>query len=187
MRVGLFGGSFNPIHNEHLRMLRYILDRNIADEVWVMPCKMHAFNKDLIPPNDRVKMIKLAIKDIPNTRVCMAEINSEGKNYTADTIKRLKAKYKHDFRFIIGFDILTQIEKWYKHTQLFKETEFIVFRRKGYHFKKIKGMKIASVIEWKEKKISSTMIRERIKNKKSITRMVPSIIADYIGKNKLYR
>ena len=64
MRVGLFGGSFNPIHNGHLNIIKNILERDVVDEIWVIPCAEHAFNKDLIDAEHRVKMIGLAISDL---------------------------------------------------------------------------------------------------------------------------
>lgn len=187
MKVGLFGGSFNPIHKEHLRIIKYILNKHIVDEVWILPCKIHAFNKSLIPAKDRIKMIKRAIKNIDNVKICYLELKSGGKSYTTDTIKELKRVYKHQFYFIIGFDILEQIAKWYKHRQLFKEIEFIAFKRKNYRFKEVKDMKISYLIDWRGKSISSTMIRERAKKGRPIKGLVHPEVEKYISKHRIYK
>lgn len=186
MKIGLFGGSFNPIHKEHLRIIKYVLNKHFVDEVWILPCKIHAFNKSLIPAKDRIEMIKRAIKGIDNAKICDIELKSAGKSYTADTVRRLKKKYNHQFYFIIGFDILEQIAKWYKHGQLFKEIEFVAFKRKNYPFKAVKDMKIAYWVDWNDKDISSIMIRERVKKGKSIARFVHPEVEMYILKHRIY-
>ena len=187
MKVGLFGGSFNPIHKEHLGIIRHVLNKHIVDEVWILPCKIHAFNKALISAKDRIEMIKIAIKGTDNSKICDIELKSRGKNYSVDTVKKLKRTYKHQFYFIIGWDILEQIAKWYKHRQLFKEIEFIAFKRKNYRFKEVKDMKIACLIDWKEKNISSTIIRERVKKGRLIKELVHPKVEKYISKHRIYR
>ena len=97
-----------------------------------MPCKKHAFNKNLADANDRLNMIKLAIKSIKRARICKIELKSKGKNYTIDTLKKLKSKYKHEFFLVNGSDIFYEIKKWHKYKQLLKEAEFIIFKRKGF-------------------------------------------------------
>ncbi len=186
MKVGLFGGSFNPIHREHLKIIRYLLSKKLVDEVWVVPCKIHSFGKELVSAFERLEMIKHSIIKIRNAKICDIELKTKGKNYTADTVRRLKKKYTYKFYFIIGLDILKQIERWYKHNQLFQDTEFIVFKRKDYFLKEIKGMKISHLIDWKGNDISSTMIRERIREGKSIRALVPAVVEKDIRKKGLY-
>jgi nicotinate-nucleotide adenylyltransferase len=187
MKIGLFGGSFNPIHNEHIKIVKYTLEKKLVDELWIMPCKIHAFAKNLASEKDRVRMIELAIKNLGNVKICDVELKSNGINYTSDTIKTLKNQYNHQFYFIIGFDILKEIHRWYKHKQLFNEVEFIAFKRKNYSFKKVPEMKIPYLIDWKEKSISSTLAREKVHEGKSLNNLVPEAVSEYISKNNLYR
>lgn len=188
MKVGLFGGSFNPIHNDHIKIVKYTLEKRFSDEVWALPCKIHAFGKQLAYEKDRIEMINLALKGIDNAKVCDIELKSEGKSYTVDTIRKLKAKYNHKFYFMIGYDILKEIHRWRNHRQLFNETEFIAFKRKDYCFEKIPGMNIAHMVDWKGNyNLSSSLIREKIGQNKSIKNLVPSSVEEYIRNNRLYR
>jgi nicotinate-nucleotide adenylyltransferase len=185
-QVALFGGSFNPIHKRHISMVNSILKRKLADEVWIIPCKNHAFNKDLASANHRVKMIKLAFDD-PKIKVNKVEINSNETNYTINTIRKLKQKYKHKFYWIIGSDILHEMDKWHEKDLLVKETEFIIFKRKGYKMNIPKNMKVANILNIDANNISSTEIREQIKKRKSLKNLVPKDIEDYIKKEGLYQ
>jgi nicotinate-nucleotide adenylyltransferase len=187
MKIGIFGGSFNPIHIGHTDIIKKILNKKLVDKVWIMPCKKHAFKKNLINKDDRIKMIKLAIKKITEVTICYIEVKSRRKSYTADTLKILKSKYKHRFWIIIGSDLLYEIEKWHKSKELLKEAEFIVLERKNYPLKKIGGLKILKTIKDNKCSISSTQIRKKIKEGKSIKNLVPIEVEKYIKKNKLYQ
>lgn len=187
MRIGLLGGSFNPIHNMHVQVIKYILNKKILDEVWILPCKKHAFDKKLESEKHRVDMIKLAIKGIKRAKICDIELRSKGKNYTYDTVKKLKKRYNHDFFFIVGSDILCNFNMWYKRVELMKEIQFIILKREDYPIKKIKGMRIYKIINDEFKDISSTEIRDLIRNKKSIKNLVPKTVERYIIKNNLYK
>jgi len=187
MKVGLFGGSFNPIHNGHIKTTEYIINKKLVDEVWILPCKIHAFNKQLASPKERVSMIEMALEDMENAKICNIELKSKDTNYTVDTVRKLKKMYNHEFLFIIGYDILKEIHRWYKHKQLFKEVEFIAFKRNGYDFKQVPDMKIAYMIKQENNNVSSTLIRNRVQEGKSLKNLIPLPIQDYITKRGLYR
>lgn len=186
-KIGLFGGSFNPIHNHHIKMANHVLEKNVADEVWIVPCKNHPFNKNLAPANHRINMINLAFNN-PKIKVDKTEINSNKTNYTINTIRKLKSQYPHEFYWIIGSDVLHEMkEEWYGLPELFKETEFIIFNRNNYLIHPLKSMKIKSILEIKTNNESSTEIRERIKQKKPLKNLIPLSIEEYIIKNRLYQ
>ena len=186
-RIALLGGSFNPIHKEHIKIIKEVLDKKLVDEVWIIPCKKHPFNKSLLDEKHRVEMIKLAIKNMKKVRICKIELETKGISYTINTIRKLKRKYSHQFFMIIGSDILHEIKKWHKYKQILKEIEFITFIRKGYSFKKVPGMKIVYLINKKLENISSTEIRERIEEGKSFKSSVPLSVRRYIKKERLYK
>lgn len=186
-KVALFGGSFNPIHNSHISIIKELLKRKLVDEVWVIPCKKHAFNKNFAPAKHRVKMIKLAIKNIKNARINRVELNYRGTTYTIKTIKKLKSKHLHRFFWTIGSDVLNEIKIWQDYKKLLEEIEFIVFKRKGYPIIKVRGLKIANLIKKKETGTSSTEIRKRVKEGKSLKGLVPLSIKEYIEKESLYK
>jgi len=186
-KIALFGGSFNPIHNHHIKMANYVLEKNVADEVWIVPCKNHAFNKNLAPANHRINMINLAF-DNPKIKINKVEIESEETNYTIDTIRKLKKQYSHEFYWIIGSDVLYEMEEeWYGLPELFKETEFIIFNRNNYLIHPLQNMKIKSILEIKTNNESSTEIRDRVKHRESLKNLVQLSIEEYIIKNKLYQ
>ena len=187
MKIGIFGGSFNPMHSRHTTMIKQILDSELVNQVWVVPCKYHAFNKSLESDEDRINMIKLGIKNLKNVKLCDIELKSNGKNYTYNTIKKLKKKYKHDFYLIVGSDIPYEIHKWFKAKELFEEVKFIVLKRAGYKFKKVKGMEIVDFVREKVSGISSTEVRAKVKERKSLKNLVPKCIIDYIAKKGLYK
>lgn len=90
MKIGILGGSFNPIHNSHLKIIMYSLGKKMADEVWLLPCKKHAFDKSLESTSHRINMIRLATKGMEKIKICRIELGSRGKNYTIDTMRKLK-------------------------------------------------------------------------------------------------
>lgn len=188
MRIGIFGGSFNPIHNQHISIIKELLKKKLVDEVWILPCKKHAFNKALASEKHRIKMIKLATKNIKKVKICYAELKSKKAiSYTADTIKKLKIKYPYQFFLIIGSDILHEIKKWQKYKQLLKQVEFIISKRKNYPIIKIKGLKIKYLVRLEATNISSTEIRKKIKEGKPLKNLVPSPVEEYIKKHGLYK
>ena len=130
-KIALFGGSFNPVHNGHIKMARTILASQIVDEIWFIPCKEHALDKQIIPIENRLEMLSLAISGEKGMEVSDIEKNMPGKSYTANTIKKLKSEFDHEFYFIIGADNLTQMEKWRYLDYLQKNVSFIVVKRPG--------------------------------------------------------
>lgn len=186
-RVGIFGGSFDPIHNCHIRLIKEILKKNLVDEVWIIPCKSQAFNKELAPAKDRIKMLKLAIKGIKKVKIDLIEINSKKRNYTILTINKLKKRESHKFLLIVGSDISKEITKWYKHEEIFEKVAFIVFKRKGSPITNPRGMKIYAKVLRSIGNISSAKIRQRIAQGKRIRGLVPPRVEEYIKENRLYR
>ncbi|MDD5192639.1 MAG: nicotinate (nicotinamide) nucleotide adenylyltransferase [Candidatus Nanoarchaeia archaeon] len=187
-KIALFGGSFNPIHNHHVKMANTVLEEHVAEEVWIIPSKNHPYNKNLAPAKDRINMIQLAF-DNPKVKINRTEIESNETNYTIRTIKKLKKKHPHEFYWVIGADVLYEMENnsWYGLNELLKETEFIIFSRKGYSIKQIPDMRIKAALDIKTHNESSTEIRERIRQGKSLKDMVPFKVEEYIQKKGLYK
>ncbi|OGJ21043.1 nicotinate (nicotinamide) nucleotide adenylyltransferase, partial [Candidatus Pacearchaeota archaeon RBG_13_36_9] len=185
-KIALFGGSFNPIHNEHIKIIKELLRKGLVNEVWIMPCKKHAFNKELASGKNRVEMIKLAVKNIKKVRICHIELKSTGKNYTINTLRKLRAKYRDEFILMVGADILHEIKKWHNYKRLLEETKFIIFGRKSYAIKKVKGLKVFYLIKQETKNISSTEIRNKAKKNQSLKNLVPSSVERFIKKQHLY-
>jgi len=186
MKIGIFGGSFNPIHNGHISVMNRVIEKNLVDEIWVMPCKKHPLDKFLDKEEYRVAMVKLALIDLENIKFCDFELRKDGKSYTYDTLRKLKQKYLHDFSWIIGSDILKQISTWHGYEHLQKEAKFIVLHRAGYSIFN-PGINIESTLDIPTEDISSTKIRARVRQGKSISNMVPGAVEEYIQQNQLYQ
>lgn len=184
MRVALFGGSFNPIHNTHLKIAEDILIKNIADEVWLIPCGNHAFGKNLAKSLDRMNMINLAIENKPKIKLISVEMNLDRVSYTSQTVAWCKKEFPHDFYLVIGADNLKDLPKWHDFEYLKKNIEFILINRPTYSSKETNEIKIKSIIEGSP--ISSTQIRNKIANKESIKGLVPEKVEEYIIKNGVY-
>jgi len=169
MRIGLFGGSFNPIHNRHVDIVKHVLEENLVDEIWLIPCKDHAFDKKFEDIKHRLNMIKLSIKNLDNVKINDIELKLKGKSYTINTVRLLKKKHPgYEFFFIAGSDILNEIKRWHKYGELEKEIDFIIIKRDN-------------------DSISSTEIREKIKNNNTLKGLVPEEVAKYIKGNNLYK
>lgn len=186
-KIGLFGGSFNPIHNSHIKIAREVLAQNFVDEVWIIPCFSHNFGKELSSFEDRKEMIRLAFDDSEKIKICEIEKELGGISKTYDTVIELKNKYNHDFLWICGSDCVADFHKWHNAEKLSEEIEFIVYDRDSFEIKKDSIMKIAFILNATTDNISSSEIRGRIKNGKDVSNLLPRGTLDYIKKEDLYK
>ncbi|NBK97786.1 MAG: nicotinate (nicotinamide) nucleotide adenylyltransferase [Erysipelotrichia bacterium] len=133
MRVGLLGGSFDPIHNAHIQMAKYARKQLCLDKVYFVVAKDTPLKqRKLTSFYDRVLMVKQAIQAYRHFKVCTIEADSEGKSYTIDTVRTLQKKYPNDeFYFIIGGDQVAQLDQWYQIDALEKEVHLCAFERNG--------------------------------------------------------
>jgi len=198
-RVGLLGGTFDPIHNGHL-VIAYEAYRQISlDEVWLMvsPDPPHKKGRTITQFSHRYRMASLAAEDAAYVTPSDYEVHLPQPSYTAKTLKSLMADYPDtQFYFIIGEDSLHAIETWYEPAEVMRLTELIVAVRDGESYSR-------TVLEQKEYlcekygarihllrsenvDISSTMIRERVKSGESIKGLVPFKVEEYIWKEMLY-
>ena len=193
MKLCVFAGTFNPIHNAHLKMAQYVLDNFKFDKILFIPAHIppHKCLKEDLSQH-RFKMVQLAINDNSKFEISDIEYKRNGKSYTYETIVELYKQYKLDgkINFIIGTDAFKQIESWYKSEKLKNLIDFIVFvreneivdlsdlRNKGYNFK-FADMNFID--------ISSTDLRKRIKSNENIKEFVPKIVEEYINEYGLYK
>lgn len=187
MKIALFGGSFNPIHNKHVELVDTVLEKGIVDNVWVVPCGNHAFKNGLALAQNRIDMINLALSGRDNVRVERYEVERPGVSYAYDTFTGLKRMYPNrDFMFLIGSDILKEIERWHEFEKLRKEAKFVIFHRTGYSIPN-KGLNVVSTFEENPSDLSSSKIREYVKQGKPIDGFVNEYVAEYIKQTGLYR
>lgn len=186
-RVGIMGGTFNPPHLGHLIMAKEVQEQLQLDKVLFMPDNLppHIDKKEAIDSKYRLKMVELSIADEDKFYLEDLEIRRGGVSYTYDTIKELNKLYPDvEFYFIIGGDMVEYLPKWYKIDELVKMVQFVSVERKGY------DKKCSYPLIWVDVPridISSTMIREKIQENRSIKYLVTSEVEKYIKQEGLYR
>ena len=191
MKIGIFGGSFNPIHLAHKKIILELLDRHYVDKMIVVPTGDEYNKKDLISAKDRMEMAKCSLEGIKNVEVSNYEVRN-GKKYTYETLLHFKKKYEDDvIYFILGEDNLEEFDTWKNYEALLENYRFLVIRRRGYDeetFLKKTKLRLDNVLftDIVVEGVSSTKIRKKLKEGKEVTE-VDSLALDYIQKNKLYK
>ncbi|BBB32031.1 nicotinate-nucleotide adenylyltransferase [Thermotomaculum hydrothermale] len=206
--IGFYGGSFNPIHIGHIEVSKFLLKSPYIEKICFTPVYKHPFNKSLAPFEDRVNMIKLAIQRENNLCLSEAEKEKGGVSYTIDLLEFLKDKFGDNFFFLGGLDTLNSIDRW-------KDWEYIVSnfnilfttraevnldsekiekvkqvsKRNFNIVKKIEDLnpKGLNLIEVPYIPVSSTLIRNRIKNGEDLSGILHSNVISYIYRKKLYK
>jgi nicotinate-nucleotide adenylyltransferase len=188
MKVGLYFGSFNPVHNGHLIIANYLLNNTDLNQVWLVVSPQNPLKKSsgLLNEYHRLHLVKSAIDGEKNIKASSIEFQLPKPSFTIDTLTYLKEKYPaHEFSIIMGSDSFTNIQKWKNYQVLLKEYTIYIYVRPGFEITNqpgnIKALK-APLIE-----ISSTHIRELIKSGKSIRYLVPDIVKEEIENNNYYR
>ncbi|MCA0387428.1 MAG: nicotinate-nucleotide adenylyltransferase [Bacteroidetes bacterium] len=191
MAVGLFGGTFNPVHFGHLITSQRVKELRNLDKIILMPCNISPFKTkkpDILDGEKRIKMLELAIGENPSYEISDYELKKGGVSYTYDTIVHIKKSYP-DIELIIGFDNILDFHKWYKPEEIVKEAKLIVLTRKTDNREmknKNSFFSEAIFVESPMIEISSTGIRERIREGLPIDFLVPRLVVEYIKKEKLY-
>lgn len=186
-RIGILGGTFNPIHNGHLLMAEQVYDKLKLDEVWFMPNKKppHAESKETLADAYRVDMIALAIEDNPHFRLEGIELDRVGKSYTVDTMEILTTLYPtYEFYFIIGADMIEDLPKWHRINDLIKMVHFVGVGREGYRNETDYPL---IFIDAERMTVSSTSIRKAVAEQASIRYLTPASVATYILEKGLYQ
>lgn len=183
MRIAIFSGSFNPIHNGHMAIAHEVLSQGAADELWflISPQNPLKANGDLYPENDRFEMVKLAIGNEPGMMASDFEFHLSRPTYTIKTLDKLKARFpEHQFSLLIGGDNLAIFHKWYEYQRIIDEFGLIVYPRPGYQDKDLLNFRNTTFIAAPLINLSATEIREKLVKGESITDMVPEKVARYL-------
>lgn len=189
MSVGIFGGTFNPIHNGHLLIAEDVREKLNLDKVLFIPAENPPHKKvnNLADSCHRLEMVKLAIKGNPYFSVSDIEIKRGGVSYSIETIKTLKEVYQKGtkFFFIMGADSILEFMEWKEWESLLGLCNFVVVPRPGYECDE-SLFKNVVFLQAKMFDISSTEIRKKIEANQSIRYLVPDVVAKYIEGHKLY-
>ncbi len=192
-QIGLFFGSFNPIHVGHLIIANHFIENTDLDEVWfiVSPHNPLKEKKSLAPERHRLNMVRAAIDDNPKLRASDIEFKLAQPSYTVDTLTVLKEKYPaKNFALIMGSDNLHSIQNWKNYKQIIEHYPIYVFKRPDNKISEVKNLaEFKKIIRAKAPllEISASYIRECIQNKKSIRYLVPDKVIEYIEGAALYK
>lgn len=190
MKIGLYFGSFNPIHIGHLIIANHIQQHTDLEKVMfvVSPHNPHKKKSSLANDYERLHMVNLAITDYPSLLSSDIEFKMPQPSYTIDTLTALKEKHpKHDFCLIMGMDNLQSFHKWKNHLQIINQHQIYVCNRKGATAGEFKNHHQVNIIDAPLIEISSTFIRAQIKNQKNTKPMLPPEVWEYLDGSSLYQ
>lgn len=213
-RVGLLGGTFNPVHLGHLRAAEEIREILTLDKICFIPAAIppHKDSEEIISPDDRLRMLEISIQGNPFFEISDVELNRKGASYTIDTLKYFSSNFSEfELYFIVGNELFIEIDTWKNFKELFELSNFIVITRPGFsedfssliplavkddfrYYKKEKDVTIylhkssntLAIAQIYGVQVSSTQIRDLLRDKKSIKYLVPAPVESYILSKKLY-
>lgn len=189
MNIGLYFGSFNPVHSGHLIIASHIISNSNLDELWFVVSPQNPFKSQatLLNENHRLHLLKTAVEGEQKLKVSNVEFRLPKPSYTIDTLTYLTEKYpNHTFSIIMGSDSFLNLEKWKNFQTLINNHLVYVYKRPGFE---VLNKFNANIIILKAPllEISSTHIRELIRNGKSIRYLVPDSVKEEIDKNNYYK
>jgi nicotinate-nucleotide adenylyltransferase len=214
MRIGLFGGTFDPIHWGHLRSAEEVREAFTLDRILFIPTARppHKSGETKTAARDRLAMVRLAVASNPHFGVSTVEINRPGVSYSIDTLRYLAAHNRRNdvYHFILGLDAFLDIGSWKDFREVFPLCNFIVTSRPGSRKTNLmSGVSIAvqklfcydpvsriyrhrsgttlQFLQLTDFAVSASDIRERVRQGKSIRYLVPKTVRDYIARRELYR
>jgi len=188
-KVGIFGGTFDPIHLGHLITAQSVREIRKLEKIFFIPAFISPHKSDIITSSaeDRLNMIKLAIDGIPFFDYSEMEIKKGGVSFTVDTLKELKNNYD-ELEFIIGYDNIFEFHTWKDPDEIMNLSKIIVLKRKSSHPPQFKDKYYhqAVFVQTRGIEISATDLRERVKKGLPINFLVPPNVLEYIHNHKLY-
>lgn len=192
-RIGIFGGSFNPVHLGHTALAAYICEQGLVDEVWMMVSPQNPLkqNLELLDEQHRLSMLQLAVSSYPMLQACDFEFNLPRPSYTYHTLQALRDTYPdYSFTLIIGEDNWQNFHRWYRSEEISRKTPIIVYPRDS-----VEGLelRIEGAIKAKTPQhstplfpYSSTQVRNAIANRESTAEMLHPEVEKYIQQYGFY-
>lgn len=189
MKVGLFFGSFNPIHVGHLIIANTMVENTDLHEVWFVVSPQNPFKKKnaLLHEFDRFDMVEMAIADNYKLRVTDIEFNLPQPSYTIDTLTYIQEKYpQYQFSLIMGSDNLVHLNKWKNYEQILQYYPILVYPRPNTQSSDLVQHPTVKFVPAPLLDISATFIRDLVQKNKSIKYLVPEVVEAYILRKKFY-
>ncbi len=198
MKIGILGGTFDPIHNGHLAIAEEARKRMGLAEVYFVPAARTPLKESgtILAAEHRIEMVRLAIADYPYFKLSTIEIDRPGPSYTVDTIAELRDKFgaENELYFIIGLDSLAQLPRWREPARIIRMCRLVAVPRPGYSLPDTNTLEAAmpgisqrlTVLDEPKSDVSATEVRQRAKRGESISHLVPEEVVEYIKRQKLY-
>ncbi len=192
MKIGLYFGTFNPVHIGHLIIANHMAEYSDLDQIWMVVTPHNPLKKKdtLLDDYTRLNLVSLATEDYPKIKVSDIEFKLPQPNYTVNTLSHLQDKYpNHEFALIMGEDNLRSLHKWKNFEIILENHDLYVYPRISMEAENIelKDHSRIHLINAPVVEISSTFIRNSIKNKKNFRPLVPHRVWEYIDHNNLYK
>ncbi len=190
MKIGLYFGSFNPIHVGHLIIANHLVQNSDISKVWlvVSPHNPHKEKSSLLADNHRLRMVRLAIEDNPKLKASDIEFKLQQPSYTIHTLTHLSEKYPDkEFALIMGADNLSSFHKWKNYETILKNHHLYVYPRPGADGGALANHHNVTWVNAPLMEISSTQIREAIKNKKDVRYLLTESVHDYVKEMNFYK
>lgn len=192
IETGIFGGSFNPIHNGHIGLAEELLHNARLDEIWFMVSPQNPLKQqtDLLDDEKRLNLVRKALTDKPGLTVCDYEYRLPRPSYTWDTMQRLKSEHSDRcFTLLIGADNWKLFDRWYRHDEILNSYRIVIYPRIGNRIDTSALPEGVSLVSTRIFDISSTTVRDRIRHGKSVKGLVPDCILEdtvlYYSRNDL--
>ncbi|MCT4614605.1 MAG: nicotinate (nicotinamide) nucleotide adenylyltransferase [Marinifilaceae bacterium] len=189
MKVGLFFGSFNPIHIGHLAIANYMVEYSDLNQIWFVVSPQNPFKhkSSLLDEYQRLDLVNKAIGDDSRFRACDIEFRMPKPSYTSDTLAYLNDKYSHEFSLIMGADNIENFHKWKNYKIIEENHKILVYPRKNYDNFKLSKFNNVKLVESPIIEISSSLIRNAIADNKDLSYFMHPEVAKYIDQMNLYK
>ena len=189
-KIGLFFGSFNPVHNGHLMLANYIVEYTDLDSIWFVVSPQNPFKdkESLLQDRHRFDMLEMAVGNDSRFEACDIEFNMPKPSYTIDTLTRLSELYPEtEFHLICGMDNLVNFKKWKNAQEILDNYHLLVYPRKGYEGGDLINHKSVRIIDAPEIEISSTFIRNAVAENKDVRYFMPEKSYNYMIDMNFYK
>ena len=181
--IGIFGGSFNPIHNGHIALAKAFLEKENLNEVWFMVSPQNPFkvNQQLLADHLRLELVRKAIADNPHFRASDYEFQLPKPSYTWNTLQHLSHDYPtHRFTLLVGGDNWAAFDRWYHAEDILSNYKIVVYPRRGQEIDKSTLPTNVSLLQTPLIDVSSTDVRQRVEQGEDISKLVPEEILNDI-------
>ena len=189
-KVGIYSGSFNPIHHGHVMLANYLVEFSDLDELWFVVTPQNPLKKkeDLLDDDERLKMVQLAVGDDERFHVSDIEMHLPTPSYTINTLAALSEQYPDcEFIFICGMDSLQNLKNWREYQKILDNYELLVFPREGFDGGDLINYPSVNVLKTPIIEVSSTFIRNCVNEGRDVRHFMPEKAFRYMDENRFYK